>query len=139
MLATLLPATPMQNRPDLLACMSDYKHVNLKDLDDLAGERPGDIEARFGRAIWSQSTSASALPLRPDFRSPFGHRHREQEEAYVVVGGSGSMRLDDEVIDSGSGTWSGGAHRRAGVRGRSGRPGADRGRQRTAPRAATAR
>jgi mannose-6-phosphate isomerase-like protein (cupin superfamily) len=28
-----------------------------------------------------------------------GHRHREQEEAYVVVEGSGRVKLDDEVID----------------------------------------
>ena len=30
---------------------------------------------------------------------PFGHRHREQEEVYVVIGGSGRGRLDDEIID----------------------------------------
>ena len=27
------------------------------------------------------------------------HSHREQEEAYVVVAGSGRVLLDDEVID----------------------------------------
>ena len=30
---------------------------------------------------------------------PFGHRHGEQEEIYVVVRGSGGYRLDDEIID----------------------------------------
>jgi mannose-6-phosphate isomerase-like protein (cupin superfamily) len=30
---------------------------------------------------------------------PWGHRHREQEEAYVVVGGSGRARLDDEIVE----------------------------------------
>ena len=30
---------------------------------------------------------------------PFGHRHREQEEAYVVVAGSGRAKLDDEVVE----------------------------------------
>ena len=34
-----------------------------------------------------------------NFRSPFGHRHREQEEAYVVVGGSGRVRLEDEIVE----------------------------------------
>jgi quercetin dioxygenase-like cupin family protein len=29
----------------------------------------------------------------------FSHSHREQEEAYVVVAGSGRVRLDDEVQD----------------------------------------
>ena len=30
---------------------------------------------------------------------PFGHRHREQEEVYVVASGSGRAKLDDELIE----------------------------------------
>ena len=30
---------------------------------------------------------------------PFGHRHRELEEAYVVVSGSGRAKLDDEIVE----------------------------------------
>jgi mannose-6-phosphate isomerase-like protein (cupin superfamily) len=30
---------------------------------------------------------------------PWGHRHRIQEEAYVVVAGSGRAKLDDEVVE----------------------------------------
>jgi mannose-6-phosphate isomerase-like protein (cupin superfamily) len=30
---------------------------------------------------------------------PWGDRHRAQEEAYVVVGGSGRAKLDDEVVE----------------------------------------
>ena len=30
---------------------------------------------------------------------PFGHRHREQEEVYVIVGGSGRVKLDGEIVD----------------------------------------
>ena len=32
-------------------------------------------------------------------RTQGGHSHREQEEAYVVVAGSGRVRLDDEIRD----------------------------------------
>ena len=32
-------------------------------------------------------------------RSPVAHSHREQEEAYVVVAGSGKVLLDDEIVD----------------------------------------
>jgi mannose-6-phosphate isomerase-like protein (cupin superfamily) len=35
----------------------------------------------------------------PGFRAPLGHSHREQEEAYVVVSGSGRIRLDDEIVE----------------------------------------
>lgn len=30
---------------------------------------------------------------------PFGHRHREQEEVYVVVAGSGRMKAGDELVE----------------------------------------
>jgi mannose-6-phosphate isomerase-like protein (cupin superfamily) len=34
---------------------------------------------------------------------PWGHRHRVQEEVYVVVAGTGRAKLGDEVIEIG--TW----------------------------------
>lgn len=30
---------------------------------------------------------------------PWGHRHREQEEVYVVVAGSGRAKLDEQIVD----------------------------------------
>jgi mannose-6-phosphate isomerase-like protein (cupin superfamily) len=78
--------------------MTDFKIRNLMDIDDLAADRGGDIEARFGRShIDSEHLGVSYFRYGPNFRSPFGHRHREQEEAYVVVTGSGRVRLDDEI------------------------------------------
>ena len=35
----------------------------------------------------------------PDYRFPYGHTHKTQEELYVVVGGSGRMKLDGEVVE----------------------------------------
>lgn len=80
--------------------MSDYTIKNLKELDDVAAGRGGDVEARFARSqIESEHLGVSLFRYGPGFRSSFGHRHREQEEAYVVVSGSGRIRLDDEVLD----------------------------------------
>jgi quercetin dioxygenase-like cupin family protein len=80
--------------------MSDYKLANLKDLEDLAAERPIDLEARFARShIDSEHLGVSYFRYGPGVRSPFGHRHREQEEAYIVIRGSGKLRLDDETIE----------------------------------------
>jgi mannose-6-phosphate isomerase-like protein (cupin superfamily) len=80
--------------------MPDYTKKNLKELDDLAADRGGDIEARFARShIDSEHLGVSYFRYGAAFRSPFGHKHREQEEAYIVVSGSGKARLDDEVID----------------------------------------
>jgi quercetin dioxygenase-like cupin family protein len=80
--------------------MSDYKRVNLKDVDNAAADRGPDLEARFGRKhLDSEHLGMSYFRYAPGFRAPYGHRHKLQEEAYVVVNGSGRMRLDDEIID----------------------------------------
>ncbi len=80
--------------------MPDYKHVNLKDVDNAAADRGADLEARFGRKhIDSDHLGISYFRYAPGFRAPYGHRHKLQEEAYVVVNGSGRMRLDDEIIE----------------------------------------
>jgi quercetin dioxygenase-like cupin family protein len=79
--------------------MSDYTITNLMEVEDVAADRGPDVEARFGRKhLQSEHLGVSFFRYSPGYRAP-GHRHREQEEAYVVVGGSGRVRLDDEVIE----------------------------------------
>jgi uncharacterized cupin superfamily protein len=57
-------------------------------------------EARFAKqALELERGGLSYQRLKPGKRQPFGHRHGEQEEVYVVVGGSGRVKLDDEVLD----------------------------------------
>ena len=41
----------------------------------------------------------SRFTYEPGARMPWGHRHRVQEEAYIVVAGSGRAKLDDEVVE----------------------------------------
>jgi mannose-6-phosphate isomerase-like protein (cupin superfamily) len=74
---------------------------NLQEVENSAPAEMGDgLQARFGRRhIDSEHLGVSYFRYAPGFRSPHGHRHREQEEAYVVVGGSGRMKLDDEIVD----------------------------------------
>src|SRR5689334_14690294 len=80
--------------------MADFTITNLKDVDDAAADRGPDIEARFGRKhLNSEHLGVSYFRYGPGFKAPYGHRHREQEEAYVVVSGSGRMRLDDEIVE----------------------------------------
>jgi mannose-6-phosphate isomerase-like protein (cupin superfamily) len=79
--------------------MPDYTRVNLKDVEDSAAESP-EFEARFGRKhLDSQHLGVSYFRYGPGVRSPIGHSHREQEEAYVVVSGSGLVRLDDDIVE----------------------------------------
>jgi uncharacterized cupin superfamily protein len=78
--------------------MTGFAIVNLKDVEDSAGERAPGIEARFARKhLGSEHLGVTYVRYEPDVRSPMAHSHREQEEAYVVVAGSGHVRLDDEL------------------------------------------
>ena len=64
-----------------------------------AGMSPN-LEARFARdALDTEQLGLSYQRLAPGFRQPFGHRHKEQEEIYTVVGGSGRVKVDDEIHD----------------------------------------
>jgi mannose-6-phosphate isomerase-like protein (cupin superfamily) len=79
--------------------MSDYAVKNLLEIDD-SSEAGGGIEARFSRKyLDSQELGVSLFRYAPNKSATDGHHHKEQEEAYVVVGGSGRIRLDDEVVE----------------------------------------
>jgi mannose-6-phosphate isomerase-like protein (cupin superfamily) len=80
--------------------MSRFAVVNLLEVEDSVGDRAPGIEGRFARKhLESRDLGVSHFRYAPDVRSPVGHKHREQEEAYIVVAGSGRMLLDDEVIE----------------------------------------
>jgi mannose-6-phosphate isomerase-like protein (cupin superfamily) len=79
-----------------------YTIKNLRDVEDLAAKSGlGDTgEARFPREdLGLQRTGFSHQRLRANKRQAFGHRHKEAEEVYVVMNGSGRMKLDDEIVD----------------------------------------
>jgi uncharacterized cupin superfamily protein len=86
--------------------LTDYTRVNLTaDVEDQAprfGYAP-DMESRFARrALGLQKCGLSHFRIAPGFRVPFGHRHSEQEEVYVVVSGELRMKLDDEIVELGA-------------------------------------
>jgi mannose-6-phosphate isomerase-like protein (cupin superfamily) len=80
--------------------MSAYTIVNLEEIENSAGENAPGMEARFGRKhLDSEHLGVSYFRYGPNVRSPMGHSHREQEEAYVVVNGSGRIKLGDEIVE----------------------------------------
>jgi mannose-6-phosphate isomerase-like protein (cupin superfamily) len=80
--------------------MAAWTIKNLNDIEDSVGERAPGLEARFARKhLGSDHLGVSLFRYGAGVRSPFGHSHREQEEAYVVIGGSGRVKLDDEIVE----------------------------------------
>ncbi len=83
--------------------MSGYTKANLKhDVEDAApkfGLAP-QLEFRAARKVLEcEQSGASYQKIAPGFRQPFGHRHREQEEVYVLLSGSARVKLDDDVVE----------------------------------------
>ena len=75
---------------------------NLKDdLEDVGPNFGGapDLEFRAATAALELEQSGLSYQRVPSgYRFPFGHTHKKQEEVYVVVRGSGRMKLDDEIV-----------------------------------------
>ena len=79
--------------------MPDWTKKNFDELRDVSP--PGaTMQWRFAReALRSPELGVSRFTYDPGARMPWGHRHRVQEDVYVVVSGSGRAKLDDEVVE----------------------------------------
>jgi mannose-6-phosphate isomerase-like protein (cupin superfamily) len=83
--------------------MSAYTKVNLnQDVEDQApkfGMAPN-LEFRVaGGPLEAEKSALSYLRVAPSYRLPFGHSHQRQEEVYVLLDGSATIKLDDDVIE----------------------------------------
>jgi mannose-6-phosphate isomerase-like protein (cupin superfamily) len=84
--------------------MSTYTKTNLMEVENQAPKfgMPSELEARFARsAIEGETLGLTAFKLAPGFRMPFGHKHADQEEVYVVVRGSARIKVEDEIVEVG--------------------------------------
>jgi quercetin dioxygenase-like cupin family protein len=78
--------------------MTRFAHINLLEVENSIGDKAPGLEGRFGRKpLESRDLGISHWRYAPNLQNPVGHRHREQEEAYVVVAGSGRILIDDDV------------------------------------------
>ena len=65
--------------------MPDWTRTNFDDLRDVSPDGVG-IQWRFARAaLGSPELGVSRFTYEPGERMPWGHRHKVQEEVYVVV------------------------------------------------------
>jgi mannose-6-phosphate isomerase-like protein (cupin superfamily) len=79
-----------------------YAKKNLREVEDSALKHglSNSQEARFPRAdLGAEQTGINYLIIKPGQREAFAHRHRQVEEVYVVLAGSGRVKLDDDLVD----------------------------------------
>ncbi|MGH3050528.1 MAG: cupin domain-containing protein [Gaiellaceae bacterium] len=79
-----------------------YAKTNLRTVEDSAAEHglSDTQEARFPRTeLGAEQTGMNLLTVKPSQREAFAHRHGEAEEIYVVLAGSGRVKLDDDLVE----------------------------------------
>ena len=79
-----------------------FTRRNIKELEDIGHVFDGAPDLEFRAATKPLELERSGLTYQripPDYRFPYGHTHHEQEEVYVVVRGSGRMKVDEEIVE----------------------------------------
>jgi uncharacterized cupin superfamily protein len=82
--------------------MAPYTLINLQQIEDSApkfGLAPN-LAARFASGdLGLERLGLSHQRLAPNTSGPFGHRHKTQEEVYVVLSGGGRARVGEDYLD----------------------------------------
>ena len=92
----------MAARPGVICRRMSYTIKNLREVDDRAPQFGFDAvqEARFAHGdLDAESTGLSMIRVKPGCRQAFAHRHENAEEVYVILSGSGRIKLDDDVVE----------------------------------------
>jgi mannose-6-phosphate isomerase-like protein (cupin superfamily) len=83
---------------------ASYTLKNLTEVEDSAAKFGfGEVqESRFANdELKAQHTGLSHHRVKPGKRQAFAHRHVRAEEVYVVLSGSGRVKLDDQIVEVG--------------------------------------
>jgi mannose-6-phosphate isomerase-like protein (cupin superfamily) len=81
---------------------TSYTLIKLTDVEDSAPKFgfSDHQEARFARGdLDAEETGVSFHRVKPGRRQGFAHKHDKAEEVYVVISGSGRVKLDDDIVD----------------------------------------
>ncbi|MEX1141977.1 MAG: cupin domain-containing protein [Thermoleophilaceae bacterium] len=82
-----------------------YTVISLSDAADVLGDYPG--EMRFlTEPLEAEQVALTYRRMPPGTggRGGYGHRHRTQEEIYLVVDGTLTFKLGDDLVEAGPGT-----------------------------------
>jgi mannose-6-phosphate isomerase-like protein (cupin superfamily) len=85
------------------ATATKYTVLNLQEVDNQGvnfGISEDDCVYRMARVpLGCENSGVSYERLAPGYRQPFGHKHKRQEEIYVLVTGSARIKLDDDIVE----------------------------------------
>jgi pimeloyl-ACP methyl ester carboxylesterase/mannose-6-phosphate isomerase-like protein (cupin superfamily) len=96
-------ARPRELAELLEAMRAELVPYTVRRLTDVEDSAPGfgladAQETRFsGDDLGAVQTGFTLQRIKPNTRPPFAHRHEAAEEVYVVIAGSGRVKLDDDI------------------------------------------
>ena len=79
-----------------------FTHKKLNEVEDSAPKFGIEElqEARFAKYdLEAEQTGVSLMRVKSGKRQGFGHKHEKCEEVYVVMSGSGRVKLDEEIVE----------------------------------------
>jgi mannose-6-phosphate isomerase-like protein (cupin superfamily) len=82
--------------------MADFTATSIGKLADLGNYERGKVFTKDSLNATGTEVSFQLMP--GGSQTPFFHKHKENEETYIFLSGSGRMQLDDDVIDVAEGT-----------------------------------
>jgi uncharacterized protein YndB with AHSA1/START domain/mannose-6-phosphate isomerase-like protein (cupin superfamily) len=81
---------------------ASYAKTNLRDVKDVAPDHGLSAiqETRFpAHDVGAEQTGMNFLTFKPGQRESFGHHHRIAEEIYLVLTGSGRVKLGEDLVE----------------------------------------
>src|SRR6187551_1897820 len=86
--------------------MADYAIKQLDEIPDVLGDYPGEMRMTAASDMGTEQVSFTwrRMPAQTGGKGSYGHRHKTQEEIYLVVSGTLQFKLDDDVVDVPAGT-----------------------------------
>jgi mannose-6-phosphate isomerase-like protein (cupin superfamily) len=85
--------------------MSGYTVISKEDAPDVLGDYPG--EMRFlAEPLEAEQAALTYRRMPPGTggRGSYGHSHKTQEELYLVLDGTLTFKLGDDIVEAGPGT-----------------------------------
>lgn len=77
-----------------------YTVKGFGDVPDVLGDYPGEMRM-LTRDLGNEQVAVTwrKMPAQSGGKGGYGHRHRRQEEVYMVLEGTLQFKIEDEVMD----------------------------------------
>ncbi len=86
--------------------MAAYTVRKLEEIPDISGDYPGEMRMTAAADLGNEQLAFMWRRMPPETggKGSYGHRHKEDEEIYLVIEGTVQFKLEDEVLDLGPGS-----------------------------------